>query len=371
MQPVALQKKQPSQPAVSTNGKATTNPLQLNQPASNPLQLQTVETATAQQKTNKGVTGNKTIQRVVAAQLIPGKGQENDLIKGINSSGRPPNPYSGSMGAHSVAWVVHLDVIRARLYDKTIAQAADEMSQIVLESQFMPGLKFTDSMEHHLYEKLLQARQEMMKLDDEVQEANIAFKALKIQELISAYLTFVNYIPFSAIEATDTTGNTEGYWRGLLYRAEMKGELPSYYSSPKELIQPLWSLFDFTAVEERTDLSKSQKEDMELVDFKKLTTEQFDEGADMSVFHGKDVKDTRVNIWAATLTTFLQAIAQAYPVSVKHSEIMYMDSIIKFLVDGVTIKTEKEEKKAGQVLDKQTAGKVLQVMESTFGLMLQ
>ena len=52
MRTVSLKKKEAPKTAVTTNDKTTTNPLQLKQPANNPLQLQAGETAIPQQKTN-------------------------------------------------------------------------------------------------------------------------------------------------------------------------------------------------------------------------------------------------------------------------------------------------------------------------------
>jgi hypothetical protein len=51
MLPVVLLKKQALQPAVTTNGNTTTNPLQLKQAVNNPLQLRAEETATPQNNT--------------------------------------------------------------------------------------------------------------------------------------------------------------------------------------------------------------------------------------------------------------------------------------------------------------------------------
>lgn len=72
------------------------------------------------------------MQGQLAIQVVLDKG---GTISEIRSAGRPKSPLSGTMGAHTTAWTVHLDRVRTALHQKTVAQALD-----VVESQLMPEI---------------------------------------------------------------------------------------------------------------------------------------------------------------------------------------------------------------------------------------
>ncbi len=44
-------------------------------------------------------------------------------VAGFRAGGRPDSPFSGTMGAHTTAWIVHLDRVRALIRGKTVEQA--------------------------------------------------------------------------------------------------------------------------------------------------------------------------------------------------------------------------------------------------------
>ncbi|WP_298737919.1 hypothetical protein [uncultured Chitinophaga sp.] len=145
---------------------------------------------------------------------------EKGDIRQMLSSGRPPSPFTKTMGAHTTAWVVHLDRIRARIIGKDIAAAATalkEMSKEVLT--FDEDRKRMPKGSNVPYVR--PAAEKNIKANEKVvpENANIS----TIQEMISAILTFFNLIPGVTVDKIDTTGHGEGKYRKVLLLFEKHG----------------------------------------------------------------------------------------------------------------------------------------------------
>ncbi|HEY8914868.1 MAG TPA: hypothetical protein VIM87_00480, partial [Chitinophaga sp.] len=133
------------------------------------------------------------------------------------SSGRPPSPFSKTMGAHTTAWVVHLDRVRTRIIGRSIAEAAkalrkmsDEVILFAAERAHLPKGSNVKYVEGDAAEDIA------ANLEVDPDEANIT----TIQQMISAILTYFNLIPGVSVNKLDTTGHGEGKWRGILLRFE-------------------------------------------------------------------------------------------------------------------------------------------------------
>ncbi len=163
------------------------------------------------------------------------------IISAFHSAGRSPSPFSGTMGAHTTAWIAHTDGIRTRIVGKTLLNAA----QIIIEeaipeartmhstmsAAFLPN----DNSERARRIDLMAtasagldaAAQELTGFSvAAVQNNQAAINSLPLilQKTISALLTYINYIPGATLEAADTGGKAEGTTRKALLKHENQSE---------------------------------------------------------------------------------------------------------------------------------------------------
>jgi hypothetical protein len=147
-------------------------------------------------------------------------------VTGVHSAGRSPSPLpGGTMGAHTTAWAVHIDAIRAAIVNKPLPEVlavlphlrADAVAMCTrLERSFCPtathreGLKIADDLMKHYLDSI-------GKVSDEA-------KPLFLQGFLNQLLTYVNYIPGATMEAADTGGKGEGTSRRTLLDFERTGD---------------------------------------------------------------------------------------------------------------------------------------------------
>jgi hypothetical protein len=146
----------------------------------------------------------------IATQIIM---NASGKIQDIRSSGRTESPFSGTMGAHTTAWVVHVDRIRHALMNQTIPQAFETMiNELVPEavkrwevmSKAFPAVRKNLQ---DLYNNLIKPRRTF---------GSPAEGALYLQQYINNLLTFINFTPGSTLDSADTGGKAEGRRRQLL-----------------------------------------------------------------------------------------------------------------------------------------------------------
>ena len=77
------------------------------------------------------------VQRV-AAQL--GISDDGLTIKEVTIRGRPPSPYTGTMGDHATAYIVQVSGVRRAVEGKTLPEAVAAMRQLVAEARELPGV---------------------------------------------------------------------------------------------------------------------------------------------------------------------------------------------------------------------------------------
>lgn len=155
-------------------------------------------------------------------QLLLASSEGGPRITGLLSSGRPASPFSKTMGAHSTAWVVHLDRVRRRLMGKTLNEAAAEMRLMIKETLDLYEL-LKDGTWGDNAMLLIKGAGEAINLAavDKGKAATIT----QVQHMITCTLSFLNLLPTISQDSTRTTGNSEGYWRAILrdFEYEDKG----------------------------------------------------------------------------------------------------------------------------------------------------
>jgi hypothetical protein len=164
-------------------------------------------------------------------------------IAEVISAGRSPSPFSGTMGAHTTSWVVHLDRIRRAVTGKTVADAVVALGPVLAEADAMLA-KLTDvfPIRRDHQRSLDTARSSAVDALDRGPRATPQTRPALLQQAINELLTYINYIPGATLEAADTGGKVEGMHRGTLRAAESGAPIP-----PRELREAILNLLDIKA----------------------------------------------------------------------------------------------------------------------------
>ena len=160
-------------------------------------------------------------------------------IAQVKTAGRPPSPISGSMGAHSTAWVVHTDRVSKALTGLNIKDAIEVMNTtLVPEAKALERTLATANPpvaggQLHLAAtalSTLEARKGKLASD----AGNVSKLAFGLQQYINELFTYINYIPGVTRAAVNTDGRGEGTHRRVLneYEAYIDNKLRSW--KPKE-----------------------------------------------------------------------------------------------------------------------------------------
>ncbi|MFD0150545.1 hypothetical protein ACWGQ4_28105 [Streptomyces sp. NPDC055721] len=169
----------------------------------------------------------------------------NGTITGFESAGRSPSPFSGTMGAHTTAWVVHLDVVRRAIVGRSVPDAFAALSALTAEAEsaqarMTPSFTFVGSPHTDLANG---ARGALQRAAEQTANAPESTRVLFLQSMINALLTYLNYIPGATLEAAGTAGRGEGTLRNRLIEHE-RGDTPL---GPWQLQDTLLGLLDLTA----------------------------------------------------------------------------------------------------------------------------
>lgn len=162
------------------------------------------------------------------------------LVSGLTSAGRPPSPFKDTMGAHTTAWVVHLDRIRARISGKTVPAAVTEMNRLLKEVKAMIKKLITDKKSpqwgnnaRHQFDFL---EGNMLRYEDCKPKS---FDLADLQMMISSILTVYNLIPGVSKKKSDTSGKGEGTYRQTLMHYEHYG-----HGTQSQLVAAMAGLYD-------------------------------------------------------------------------------------------------------------------------------
>jgi hypothetical protein len=189
--------------------------------------------------------------QIVLSEEVDTIGEEVDTIDELRVGDRPPSPFSGTMGAHSTAWMAHVLALQAQLKGLSILKAFEEMKTIIKEEKSSEAMHFRENLPQHNQQVLVDAMNDMDATVKKAQAARPARAVSALQEVIAAYFTFINYLPFATIEVGEVPkGRAEGTWVDNLkkYEAEQGKKRPTE-KKKQELRGWLWGLFDHKAVE--------------------------------------------------------------------------------------------------------------------------
>ncbi|MFN8531445.1 MAG: hypothetical protein U0670_22805, partial [Anaerolineae bacterium] len=246
------------------------------------------------------------------------------FVTDVVIAGRTPSPFPGTMGAHSTAWVAHIDEVRRLLVNRNIGNAALAMVARAREEAD------TDT-EHSLYKlkaKLSTAHQNL--LDSSNKNLNIVILAVEaavaedsvpkilstLRALIDAYLTFVNYLPAATVQGGDPSGHGEGSARGevnsfeYVYAVFKRGDEDKFTTELEKV--------PTNAVSKKLKPAATAKfaEDGKNSALKKaLMTNTWSLFAmeTPDIFTGSDDETERLTTWILLLRNFLKTIRRAYP----------------------------------------------------------
>ncbi|MBP6721155.1 MAG: DUF4157 domain-containing protein [Bacteroidia bacterium] len=147
-------------------------------------------------------------------------------IVGIGLEGRTQSPHMGStMGAHSTAWVVHLDGVKNQVIGSTpqvaIHNVVKNLVKHALKVEQDRGDHFKVSSTHLGLMK--SAKVDLLNLAKKGPSKDDTTAMIQLQNLIRTYLTYLNFIPGSTIDKGDTGGKAEGTSRKILMDFEKGG----------------------------------------------------------------------------------------------------------------------------------------------------
>lgn len=198
--------------------------------------------------------------------LTDEKGAVGDIV----TTGRTPSPFSGTMGAHSTAWVAHLDAIRQTLSGLVVSEAIKTIAKKMEKSLTDPALelKALIDVEHHQYYlneygKLLKEYRSQVDTYTKDEE----FKQVAhLERGIALYLTHLNFLPLSTIYEGKTDGRAEGRHRQYLINYEKNPEKSPSKETIDLLREHLFGLYDREnvpdaghTIDEKGEVSSDQK----------------------------------------------------------------------------------------------------------------
>lgn len=152
-------------------------------------------------------------QKIATELVLNNEGKVIDFLSG----GRTESPFgSQSMGAHTTAWIVHLDEIRRTIYGMMPDEAILALHNLADEHwercETMEELVWIDN-EH---KKLLYKSKDDLTDFYEQEEVDDFEQITFLQSYINALLTFINFIPGATIAKVNTNGHGEGASRRYL-----------------------------------------------------------------------------------------------------------------------------------------------------------
>lgn len=183
------------------------------------------------------------INQTIATELVlNNEGRVIDFLSG----GRTKSPFGSQyMGAHTTAWVVHLDEIRRTIYglmpDDAILALHDLADEHWKHCLTMEDLVWIE-VEH---KQLLYKSKDDLTEFYEQEEVDDFEQITFLQSYINALLTFINFIPGATINKANTNGHGEGASRRYLLDFEAGKE-----TSLKSATKHAFNLLDIDDLDE-------------------------------------------------------------------------------------------------------------------------
>jgi hypothetical protein len=160
---------------------------------------------------------------------------DTGAIGDVNMIGRTPSPFSGTMGAHSTAWIAHLDAVQTSLRGKPVKGAIQVLLERARGSLRDPALAFASVIDEKHQDRLFDAYQKLRGVIGGEPGGSVA--AIEdihfLERLVDAYLEFQNFLPMSTVSSGGVPGNRgEQTSRAVLVDYEEHGDAAF---SPEEL----------------------------------------------------------------------------------------------------------------------------------------
>lgn len=215
-----------------------------------------VEDETEDSDLEEDVTEDVTSTTQGPAELAPNLAVQVRLgpdgaISDVVIAGRPPSPFSGTMGAHTTAWTVHVDRIRAALigtrpdaHDDGASSTRMALNTLAEEARkahdtLSPVFDYSEEMTRHS-ENGERATKAFTADWGALETARGAARISLIQTAVGALLSYVNNIPGSTLDEGNTDGRGEGKYRRFLLAYEHGKITPT----PGELQAAILGLLD-------------------------------------------------------------------------------------------------------------------------------
>ncbi|MGC7403052.1 eCIS core domain-containing protein [Pandoraea pneumonica] len=185
-------------------------------------ELDDADDASISELTSNALAGQQATTRV-AGPAVQIRMQQTGIISEIEFAGRSPSPLiGGGMGAHTTAWIVHLDRLRQALIGTKIDDAPTILKLLWTEveangKRLADVFEDTDAGERNREEASGEIADVVARLASTKGDAQ---RVSLLQNGLRALLNFTNNVPGATLEATDTGGKSEGKSRRILLEAE-------------------------------------------------------------------------------------------------------------------------------------------------------
>jgi len=244
-----------------------------------------------------------------------------DLIGAVDMIGRTQSPFSKTMGAHSTAWIAHLDALRQTLINKSLDMAIAALMKKSREALTDHSLKLANLIDekHQVY---LIGAYNVLHDDLALDTSSMQnFQKMSfLEKLIRDFLSYLNFLPLSTVEIGGVPGGrSEGKHRAFLLNYEDYGTsiIPRTANKQALLQEHLLGLYDPNAAKSFPPLL-GQREDIDFTEYVRYDDthplRKFIENTDRE--SGKRDKGNIVN------ARFYETILEAYPRSTLDSGLL-------------------------------------------------
>jgi len=197
----------------------------------------------------------------LATQIVMnGEGKITEML----SAGRSASPFSGTMGAHTTAWIVHLDRVRRAILGKDTDEAWTTVGTELFEEAKTMRENLKDAFPGSSFHVGLmdEAKRNFEEVGKKYESLDTQTKALFLQDYVNHLLTYINYIPGATLESADTGGKGEGRKRRTLLDYET-GEADPGEEKVSQAISGLLDTKVVGSAEKKRALVKNHREIIE------------------------------------------------------------------------------------------------------------
>ncbi len=207
------------------------------------------EKASKGEEVEKTKQGKRTPKKQYVATNI--HVDENENILGIKIDGRPKSPFSGTMGAHTTAFIVYKDLLWSSLVGNSLVDGAKALSNLMTGAkasmQKAMSIFHADPKQLHLLIDNLEelnfwqthlGKFEAQTIDEE--DVSSWARVIDLQQAVVAFLELINAIPGGTLDIANTNGRREGAHRGTLLHES---------SHPRDRRRAILGMLDVSGIE--------------------------------------------------------------------------------------------------------------------------